>query len=351
MRTRAAAAAALLLALAFAGFTACGDDGDNGQVTLTLVTHDSFNMSEELLKEFEQQNRATVKVLKKGDAGALVTSLILTKKNPEGDVAFGVDNTFLSRALDAGIFQPYSSPLLKTVPNDLQADGSNSVTPIDYGYVNLNYDIAALKKANLDVPRKLEDLTDLKYKGMVVVENPGTSSPGLAFLIATVDYFGKDKYLGWWQQMRSNGLVVADGWETAYNTNFSLHGGQQPIVLSYASSPAFEQMFAKPARDDSPTGNILPPKGAFRQVEYAGVLKGTKNEALARKFIDFLLGKPVQEDIPGQMAVYPVNKEAAVPEAFEKFSKVTSPAANVSANDIAKSRDAWIADWTKTVIR
>ncbi|MBA4179411.1 MAG: thiamine ABC transporter substrate-binding protein [Anaerolinea sp.] len=343
---------ALVLALSLALFVlpGCGGD-DDGEATLTLVTHDSFNLSEDVLKEFETQNNATVKVLKKGDAGALVTSLVFTKKNPEGDVSFGVDNTFLSRALDAAVFQPYSSPLLAKVPKDLQADGANNVTPIDYGYVNLNYDIAALKKSNLPVPQKLEDLTDAKYKGLVVVENPASSSPGLAFLIATVDYFGKDKYLEWWGKMRANGLVVVDGWETAYNTNFTLHGGQQPIVLSYATSPAFEQMFAKPARDDSPTGNILPPKGAFRQVEYAGVLKGAKNPALARKFIDFLLSKRVQEDIPGQMAVYPVNSEAAVPEAFEKFAKVTVPPATVSASDIAKNRDTWIADWTKAVLR
>ncbi|MEO6045683.1 MAG: thiamine ABC transporter substrate-binding protein [Tepidiformaceae bacterium] len=341
----------LLVSLASFALAACGDDDSGGSKSLTLVTHDSFNISEDLLKQFETDNGVTVKVLKKGDAGAMVTSLIFAKKNPEGDVSFGVDNTFLSRALDAEVFVPYSSPLLTKVPNDLQADGSNKVTPIDYGYVNFNYDIAALKKANLPVPQRLEDLTDAKYKGLVAIENPASSSPGLAFLTATVDYFGKDGYLAWWKQMRDNGLVVVDSWETAYNTNFTLKGGKQPIVLSYATSPAFEQMFAEPKRDDAPTGNILPPKGAFRQVEYAGILRGTKNEALARKFIDFLLSKAVQEDIPGQMAVYPVSSEAAVPAAFEKFSKVESAPAKVSAADIAANRDKWIADWTNTVLR
>lgn len=351
MRSRLAVLFLLLLPAALFALSACGDSSPSGPKTLTLVTHDSFAISADLLKKFETDNAVTVKVLKKGDAGAMVTSLVFTKKNPEGDVTFGVDNTFLSRALDADLFLPYSSPLLTKVPNDLQSDGSNKVTPIDYGYVNFNYDIAALKNANLPVPQRLEDLTDAKYKGLVAVENPATSSPGLAFLIATVDYFGANGYLAWWKQMRDNGLVVVDSWETAYNTNFTLKGGKQPIVLSYASSPAFEQMFATPKRDDSPTGNILPPKGAFRQVEYAGILRGTKNEALARKFIDFLLSKAVQEDIPSQMAVYPVNSEATVPAAFDKFSKVTTVAANVSAAEIAKNRDRWIADWTNTVLR
>jgi thiamine transport system substrate-binding protein len=349
MRLRAFSGLVLAALLVVLGTGGCGND-DNDK-TLTVVTHDSFNLSEDLIKQFEKDHGVTVKLLPKGDAGAMLTSLILTKNNPEGDVSFGVDNTFLSRALDAGIFEPYSSPLLSKVPNELQADTGNRVTPIDYGYVNFNYDIEALKKANVPVPQKLEDLTDPKYKGLVVVENPASSSPGLAFLVATVDYFGADHYLDWWAKMRANDMKVVDGWETAYQTNFSLYGGSQPIVLSYATSPAFEQMFAKPARDDAPTANILPPKGAFKQVEYAGVLKGTKHEALARAFIDFLLSKAVQEDIPGQMAVYPVVTGAAVPDAFEKFGKVDVPAANVSAADIAKHRQDWIDAWTKVVVR
>ncbi|MGE0601292.1 MAG: thiamine ABC transporter substrate binding subunit [Dehalococcoidia bacterium] len=334
------------LALAAAG---CGSNDD--EKTLTVVTHDSFNLNEDLIKQFEADNGVTVKLLPKGDAGAMLTSLILTKKNPEGDVAFGVDNTLLSRALDEGVFESYSSPLLNRVPNEFQAEGANYVTPVDYGYVNFNYDIEALKKLNVEPPKTLEDLTKPEYKGLVVVENPASSSPGLAFLIATVDYFGDSKYLDWWRAMRANDLKVVDGWETAYYTNFSLSGGSQPIVLSYATSPAFEQLFADPPRPDAPTANLLVAKGVFRQVEYIGVLKGTKKEALAGKFIDFMLSVPVQEDIPEQMAVFPVNQDAKVPEAFTEFSTVDVPAADVSASDIAANRDKWINDWTQAVLR
>lgn len=349
MRRISLALSLALLIFAAAWSAACGDDDEGA--TLTVVTHDSFNLSEDLIRQFEEENNVTVRLLPKGDAGSMLTSLILTKKNPEGDVAFGVDNTLLSRAIDEGVFAPYSSPLLSKVPNEFQAEGSNLVTPIDYGYVNLNYDIEALKKKNLEPPRRLEDLTDPKYRGLVVVENPASSSPGLAFLIATVDYFGEDRYLDWWRQMRDNGLVVVDGWETAYYTNFSLAGGEQPIVLSYATSPAFEQLFADPPRQDAPTANILVDRAVFRQVEYAGVLTGADHPDLARKFIDFLLSVPVQEDIPGQMAVFPVNSEAKVPQAFIDFSKVDVQPADVSAKEIAENRDRWIADWTRTVLR
>jgi thiamine transport system substrate-binding protein len=338
-----------LLLVAGALFAAC--DEDDGKNTITVITHDSFNLSEELIEQFEEENGATVRLLPKGDAGSMVTALILTKNNPEGDVVFGIDNTLLSRAVGEEIFAPYSSPLLNKVPNEFQTDAANLVTPIDYGYVNFNYDIEALKRANVPPPARLEDLTDPKYRGMVVVENPASSSPGLAFLIATVDYFGEDGYLNWWRAMRENGLTVVDGWETAYHTNFTLSGGSQPIVLSYSTSPAFEQLFADPPRDDAPTSNILVAKGVFRQVEYAGVLKGAGNEALARKFIDFLLSVPVQEDIPGQMAVYPVNSDAKVPPAFLEFSKVDVAPADVSAAEIAENSRKWIDEWTRAVLR
>ena len=213
--------AVLLVSLSASVASACSDD-DADSKTVTVITHDSFNITKDLLADFEKSTGLKVKLLPKGDAGAMLTSVILSKKNPEGDAVFGVDNTFLSRALDEDIFAPYSSPLLNKVPNDLQAEGGNRVTPIDYGYVNFNYDIDALKKANLEPPKTLEDLTDAKWKGKVVVENPATSSPGLAFLIATVDYFGADKYLDWWKKMRANGLVVADGWG---NTLMPLIGG------------------------------------------------------------------------------------------------------------------------------
>jgi thiamine transport system substrate-binding protein len=343
-------AVAVLVVLAAVALASCS--GGGGKPTLTVITHDSFNISKPLLQQFEQDNNVTVKLVPKGDAGQMVASLILSKDNPEGDVAFGVDNTFLSRALDAGIFEQYTSPALDDVPDNLKAGTDGYVTPVDYGYVNFNYDAGWFEAHDLEPPKSLEDLTKPEYKGLTVVENPGSSSPGLCLLVATVSTFGEDHYLDWWKAMRANGMQVVDGWDTAYNVNFTLHGGSQPIVLSYATSPAYEQMAADPPRDDSPTANLLPAKGAFQQIEYVGVLKGTKHADLAHKWIDFMLSSQVQEDVPGQMAVYPVVTGTKVPEAFDKFAKVPADAAaDISAADIAKNRDAWIAAWTKAVLQ
>jgi len=325
----------------------------SGPRALTVMTHDSFAISKDVLKKFEDANNATVTFLPSGDAGAALNKAILAKDAPLADVFFGVDNTFLSRALDADIFDPYASPALADVPAEFKLDPQNRLLPVDYGDVCINYDKAYFASKNLPVPVTLEDLTKPEYKDLLVVENPATSSPGLAFLLATIKHFGQDGYIGYWKELRQNGLVVVDGWETAYYTNFSASSGKgpQPLVVSYASSPAAEVVFAEKPLTDSPTGSILGPDTCFRQVEFAGVLKGTHQPELARAFIDFMLGLDFQQDVPLQMFVYPVNGKATLPDAFVKYADVAQAPASLDPAQIAANREAWINAWTEAVLR
>ena len=195
---------------------------------------------------------------------------------------YGVDNSFLSRALAADIFEPYASPALAGIPADLKLDASNRLLPVDFGFVALNYDKNYFADNNVPLPQNLRDLTKSPYKGLVVVENPATSSPGMAFLLTTIAAFGETgsyTYLDFWRDMRKNQVMVADGWEDAYYNQFSGGSGKgdHPLVVSYATSPAAEVQFADPKPTDAPTGNILSPGQTFRQVEFAGILKDTKN--------------------------------------------------------------------------
>ena len=218
--------------------------------TITVITHDSFAIGEETIKAFETENNAKVAFLQSGDAGSVLNQAILTKDAPLADVLFGVDNTFLSRALDADIFEAYQSPALADIPDEFKLDPSNRALPVDYGDVCINYDKKYFADNNLSVPQSFEDLAKPEYKDLLVVENPATSSPGLAFLLATRAHFG-DGYLDYWKSLKENGVVVVDGWETAYYTNFSASSGKgpQPMVVSYASSPAAEVFFALRAAD------------------------------------------------------------------------------------------------------
>lgn len=327
-----------------------------GERTLTVMTHDSFSVSDSVVAEFEKQCGCKVQFLKSGDAGLALNKAILSKANPLADVLYGVDNSFLGRALDAGIFEPYASPALADIPDDLKLDPTNQLLPVDFGYVTLNYDKKYFADNDIPVPQTLRDLTDPAYKGLLVVENPATSSPGLSFLLTTIAAFGEQgsyTYLDFWRDLRKNNVYVSDGWEDAYYNQFSGGSGKgdHPLVVSYATSPAAEVYFADPQPADSPTGNIAPPDGSFRQVEFVGVLKGAKNPDLAREWVDFMLGPTFQADIPLQMWVYPSRTGTPLPDVFTKFAQVPAAPVQMTPAQIQAGRDGWLQAWTDTVLR
>ena len=321
-----------------------------GPQTITIMTHDSFVIGEEVVKAFEVDNNAKVSFLQSGDAGSMLNQAILTKDAPIADILFGVDNTFLSRALEADIFEAYQSPALTNIADEFKLDPSNRALPVDYGDVCINYDKKYFAEKNLPVPMTFEDLAKPEYKDLLVMENPATSSPGLAFLLATRAYFG-DGFLDYWKTLKANGTVVVDGWETAYYTNFSASSGKgpQPMVVSYASSPAAEVFFASEPLTDSPTASIVASGMCFRQIEFVGILKNGQNKTLAQKFVDFMLSQKFQEDMPLNMFVYPVNKNAQLPEVFVKYAQVAESPAAISYSEIASNRDTWIESWTEAI--
>lgn len=342
-----------LVFLLLATILMLGACAPKGPATLTVMTHDSFAASEEVIQAFEEANNAKVTFLASGDAGAALNKAILSKDAPLADVFYGVDNTFLSRALEAGIFEPYPSPALANIPARFQLDPQNRLLPVDYGDVCINYDKSYFAENDLPVPGSLEDLLMPQYQGLLVMENPATSSPGLAFLLATIAHFGDPGYLDYWAGLRENGLVVVNDWETAYYTNFSASSGQgpQPMVVSYGSSPPAEVIFAQTPLDDAPTASIIGPETCFRQIEFVGILQGTEQRALAEKFVDFMLSEQFQEDMPTQMFVFPVNQNANLPEAFIKYAQIPEQPAELDPDRIAANREQWIQAWTETVLR
>lgn len=322
-------------------------------VELRVMTHDSFAISEEALSIFEKENGVKVQFLKSGDTGTALNKAILAKDNPLADVFYGVDNTFLSRALDEGIFDPYLSPLLQDIPDSFKLDPDFRALPVDYGDVCLNYDRGFLEDRGVAPPETLDDLTKPEYKSLLVVENPATSSPGLAFMLATIGQYGEDGYLVYWNKLVENDVLVVDGWESAYYTEFSGSSGKgpRPIVVSYNSSPVFELIYAETELSEPPTEAVVTPNTCFRQIEFVGILQGAENRSLAEKWVDFMLSPTFQEDMPMQMFVFPVNQKASIGETFEQFLKIPSETAFVSPQEIAENREKWLNEWTEAVLR
>jgi thiamine transport system substrate-binding protein len=350
-------AVALCLALAGAGCSsskAATEPGATRGTTITLMTHDDVAASKPVLQDFTRRTGITVKVLKAGDAGRAVNQAILTKSHPLADAFYGVDNTFLSRALDAGIFVPYRSPELGTVPARFQLDDRHRVTPIDYGDVCVNDDLAYFASRHLAPPSTLDDLADPRYKNMLVVENPADSSPGLAFVLATIARYGTAHWLDYWKRLRANGVKTVSSWDDAYSGAFSgsgagkQAGGDRPLVVSYASSPPAEVYYASPHPKTSPIGTLL--GTCFRQVEFAGVLRGTHKQAAAEQLIDFMLSAEFQEDMPLQMFVFPVRDGATLPPLFTEFAQVAPQPYTLPASEISRQRSTWIREWTDAVL-
>ena len=339
-----------LIAVAVGAAAGCGDDGTPTEVV--LVTHDSFAVSDEVKTAFERESGFTLRVLQSGDASEMLTKALLTAGNPQGDVLFGVDDNLLSRALDGDLFSTYESPALDTVDPRYLLDDEHRVTPIDHGEVCLNYDSAWFAEHGIAPPDSLDDLASPRYRGLLVVESPATSSPGLAFLLATIAHYGGDGWQGYWRRLRANDVLVVDGWEEAYTARFSGAAGSKgnrPLVVSYASSPPAEVYYRSPRPTEAPTAVVE--SSCYRQGELAGVLRGARNEQGAHELIDFLLSKRFQEDIPLSMFVFPVNREAALPPVFERFAVVPTDPLALPPTEVEANRDDWIDEWTRIVLR
>jgi thiamine transport system substrate-binding protein len=356
MRTRLAAilvATALVVAACGGSDSATDTDSVNDEpVTLTLLAHESFTPSEGIFDEFTAAKGISVEILRSADAGTLVTKAALTAGSPEGDVLWGVDNTLLSRALEADVFEPYRSANADFLDADAMALVPNDeVTPVDTGDVCINYDKAWYAERNVAPPTSLDDLLDERYRSHLVVPNPLTSSPGLAFLLATIAKYGDDGWTAWWEMLRANDVLIVESWSDAYYGPFSgsSGAGDRPLVVSYASSPPAEVIFADPPRDDAPTAVVV--DTCFRQVEFAGVLRGTQHPEQAKRLVDFLTSTTFQNDLPLTQFVYPVHRDAVLPDVFVRHSVRPDAPLTLDPARIAADRTRWLDTFSSVMLR
>ncbi|GAB10606.1 putative ABC transporter substrate binding protein [Gordonia araii NBRC 100433] len=335
---RRVAGAALVAALAVGLASGCGDSKSD---TVTMLTHDSFELPSSVIDEFHKTTGMTLRIARSGDAGKLASQISLTPGSPKGDVVYGIDNTFASRPVDAGALEPYVSPEAAKGSDEFALpDAPDLLTAINRGDVCLNVDSAWYDRRDQQPPASLDDLVKPEYRGQAALLDPGTSSPGISFLLTTVG----QKRGGWqdyWRKLVANDATIVSGWETAYNQLFSAGAGHgsKPIVISYASSPA-----ATPG-----TAALL--ETCFRQVEYAGILKGTPNVEGARKAIDFLLSPAVQKALPSSMYVYPIVKGTPLPDGWATRAPIPEWTVNMPPEYIAKNRETWLQQWRDAVGR
>ncbi|UMG93916.1 thiamine ABC transporter substrate-binding protein [Nocardioides sp. TF02-7] len=314
-----------------------GGNAECGEVV--LVTHDSFTLPKKVVRAFERDSGCTLVHSPAGDGGELTSKLTVTKGDPIGDVAFGVDNTFAAAALEAGVFAPYEADLPEGAERYLlPGDDDRVLTPVDNAGVCVNVDTAWFAGRDLEPPTSLDDLTDPAYEGLFVTPGATTSTPGMAFLLATIGEHGED-WPDYWEDLLANDAKVVKGWEDAYYVDFTYSGGDRPIVLSYDTSPAYTV-----EGGESSTAALL--DTCFQQVEYAGVLEGAANPAGAERVVDFLLSPEVQAALPTSMYVFPVDDTVELPADWARFAARPEDPIEVAPEEIADNRRDWLSRWT-----
>lgn len=347
---------AVLAIGALTALTACGSSSTADSTTpspsslagttVNLLTHDSFVVSDNVKAAFEARTGMTLNIVTSGDAGTMVAGAVLAAGSPTADVMFGVDNTLQSRALAAGVFEPYTATDVSALRPELAADTSGGMlTPIDFGDVCVNIDDGYFTKGGIPAPTSLDDLIKPEYRDLLVVEDPGTSSPGLAFLLATIAQYGN----GWkdyWKKLKDNAVAVSGSWTDAYTGQFTAGGGNgdRPLVVSYASSPPAEIVYASDPKPTKPSTSVMT-DGCYRQVEYAGVLAGAANPEGAHAVVDWLLSPEVQADVPLSMFVFPARADVPLPEVFEKFAAVVPKPLQLDPQDVSDGLAGWLTDW------
>lgn len=313
-----------------------------------LAVHDSFDLPKEILVEFEQKHDAKVSLIKMGDGHEMLNRLIITRSSaPLADAVFGIDNNTIAKAKEAGILAKKQPESAKTVVKLSHA------LPVDYGFITLNYDKKWFADKKIPLPKTLADLSKPAYKNLLVMPNPGTSTPGLAFLLANISGMGEEAAFKWWADMRKNGVKITKGWSDAYNTEFTLNGGSRPIMVGYASSPAAEVFYSEGKLTQPNMGNLFLKGGSYLQVEGAAVLNNAKEPELAAKLVQYLQGPSVQQNVFSYMWVYPAVKgttahpmtvHAQVPTKAQQTAQLSSQRVNARQKD-------WVNRWVRTVIK
>ena len=308
---------------------------------LLIYTYDSFNSKwgpgPIVFKRFEKICDCNLKVVSSGDSGKVLNRVILEKTNPKADILLGLNNSDIEKSFIYDLWEPYISKNLERVPVDLRLDKKNRVTPFDFGFIAFVYDSQKINKP----PRNFNELLNSKYNKKIVIQNPKTSSPGLSMLHWTIAVFGESNFLKFWKRLKPNLLAVTDGWSSAYGM---FTRGETPIVLSYVTSPAYHLEYEKTERYQVAEFQ----EGHFRQIEFAGILKGTKSIELSQSFIDFMLSEKFQNIIPLTNWMFPVIQYQPLPDSFRVVPKVKK-IKRINTSLVNQKNSKWIKSWSRAM--
>lgn len=306
---------------------------------LVVYTYSSFatGIAQKVIPIFEKQNNVTVKLQSFGDAGNVLARLILEKDQPKADVVVGLDQPLLRRAVSEGLLIQFVPQSISKVKEKELLDKQGYGTPFDYGAIALVYNAQKIKNP----PTSFKELLDERFRKELVIQDPRTSSTGLSFMLWTIAVFGENGFLEYWKNLKNNILTITPGWDEAFSM---LETGEADIMVSYATDGAYSY-------HEYGSLKYLPivmEEGAFVQIEYAAIVKGSKNIELAKKFIEFVLSEEFQSQIPLNQWMYPVI-EINLPEAY-KYAPKIDKVLSFDYSIFDQKGKEWLEQWAKVMI-
>lgn len=299
---------------------------------LVVYTYDSLlPLAKIAFPIFEEKYGVTVEVRSYGDAGAVLSKVIAEGKDSSVDVVIGIDNILAKRALEEDIFLSYKPEGAQKISDEsLVFDKSWKLTPYDFGSLAIVYDPEELGVLEMN---GLMDLTDKNFRKKLIIQDPRTSSTGLAFLVWTYEAY-KDNFDEFWRKLKPSILTVTMGWDDAFG---KFEAGEAPMMISYATDGAYSYEYYGGTKYKA----IIPGDVGYGQIEGAGIVKWTDEADLSKKFMDFILSPEFQSNIPLNQWMFPVI-EVPLPESF-KYAVEPSSLLNIDPDlDVDLLIERWV---------
>jgi thiamine transport system substrate-binding protein len=316
-------------------FFYCFSVNANHANTLTIYTYDSFvsdwGPGPIIKKKFEDKFKIHLEFVTVDSAATLLTKVILEGSSTKADIVLGLDMNLLDEANKSNLFFKHSlEHLINIIDLPIEWESEN-FAPYNYGYFAFVYN----NKKFTNPPNSMEELIN-NTDARIVIQDPRTSTPGLGLLTWIKAIYG-NKAGDAWEKLNKKIISVTKGWTDAYYNIFL--AGEADMVLSYTTSPAAHIMF----ENNYDYSAINFSEGNYITIEFAGILKSSKNKLLAKKFLRFMLTEDFQSIIPLTNIMYPVTKINDLPEAYKSLE--IPKVLQIDPTIINTNKEDWIEEW------
>lgn len=262
------------------------------------------------------------------------------------DIYLGLNVDDLVRidgAYDGELFESIDRDKLENtdrVRDDIDfGDPDDRVVPYDTGYISLVYDESAV-----ETPETFEDLTSREYESEFVVQNAQDSDPGQAFLLWTIDEYGDDGYLEYWEDLQDNDVMIGDSWDDTYYGPYD--NEDRSVIVSYSTDQVFY------AGGDLTRHQVafLDGKG-YENHEGMAVFADSANADLAHDFMDFVLTSEAQAAIAEKNVQFPAVADEHVDLGEDFYDHALEPDESVTFtyDELEGSLSGWVDEWGQTI--